>query len=72
MRVFQSTDMIRSCTNRVQALQIIVPMGELGDFNILKQLSRGKNQTRKKTTIELCDGDTNIVVFESRKGKICS
>ena len=61
-------DMLRSGTNPVIALQLINPMGELGYFNHLKQRTKEQKLTRKRT-VELCDGNTDIVVIKAKKAK---
>ena len=52
--------MLRSGTKPVIGLQRINPMGELGYFHHLKQLTR-------KRTVELCDGNTDIVVIKQKR-----
>ena len=69
MRVFLSIDMLRSAINLVVALQPVNPMSELGHSNYLKQRSREQILTRKRTTVELCDSDTNLVVLDAKKAK---
>ena len=64
--------MLRSGTKPVLALQPINPMGELGYFGHLKQRSREQNLTRKRTSVELCDDDTNILVAKPKKAKSVS
>ena len=66
IRAFLSVDMLRSCKNPVLALQPINPMGEIGHFHYLKQRSREQSLARKRTTVELCEGDTNIVVVTQK------
>ena len=67
VRVFLSIDMLRSGTNRVISLQPINPRGELGYFNHLKQRIKDRKLTGKKT-VELCDGNADIVVIKAKKG----
>ena len=66
--MFLSIDMLRSGTNPVIALQPINPMGELGYFHHLKQRTKKKKLTRKRT-VERCDGATNMLVFKTKKAK---
>ena len=61
-------DMLRSGTNPVIALQPTNPMGELIYFNHLKQRTKEQKLTRKRT-VELCDGNTDIVVIKAKKAK---
>ena len=61
VRVFFSINMLRSGTNPVTALQTINPMGALGYFHHLKQRTREQKLTRKGT-VELFDGNTDIVL----------
>ena len=61
-------DMLRSGTNPVIALQPINPMGELGYLHHLKQRTKEQKLTRKRT-VELCDGNTDIVVIKAKKAK---
>ena len=68
VRVFISIDMRRSGTNPVIALQPINPMGELSYFHHLKQRTKKQKLTRKRT-VELCDGNTDIVVIKAKKAK---
>ena len=68
VRVFLSIDMLRNGTNPVIALQPINPMGELGYIHHLKQPNKEQTLTRKRT-VELCDGNTNIVVMKAKKAK---
>ena len=68
VRVFFSIDMLRNGTNLVFALQPINPMGELSYFHHLKQRTKDKKLTRKRT-VERCDGETNIVVIKAKKAK---
>ena len=58
--------MLSSGTNPVIALQPINPMGELGYFHHLKQRTKEQKLTRKRT-VELSDGNTDIVVTDKRK-----
>ena len=67
VRVFFSIDMLRSGTNLEIALQPINTMGELGYFHHLKQRIKEKKLTRKRS-VELCDGNTDIVVIKAKKG----
>ena len=60
--------MLRSSTNPVIALQPINPMGELAYFNHLKQCTKEQKLTRKMT-VELCDGNIDIVVIKAKKAK---
>ena len=60
--------MLRSGTKPVIALQPNNPMGELGYFHYLKQRTMEQNLTRKRT-VELCDGNTDIVVIKAKKAK---
>ena len=60
--------MLRSGTNPVIALQSINPMEELGYFPHLKQRTKEQNLTRKKT-VELCDGNTDLVVKKAKNAK---
>ena len=69
MRVFLSIDMLRNGINPVVALQPISPMGNLDYFQYLKKRSRWQNLIRKRTTVELCDGDTNIVVVKAKNAE---
>ena len=64
-----SIDLLRSSTNPVVALQPINPLTELGYFQYLKQISREQNLKRKRTTVELCDGATNLVVVKAKIAK---
>ena len=66
MRVILS---VNSDTKPVLALQPINPIAELGYFYHIKQFSREPNLTRKRSTFELYDGDTNIVVVRAKKSK---
>ena len=50
------------------ALQPINPTGELGYFHHLKQRTKAQKLTRKRT-VELCDGNINIVVMKAKKAK---
>ena len=68
VRVFLSIDMLRSGTNPVIALQTINPMAELGYFHHLKQRTKEQKLTRKRT-VELCDGNTDIVFIKAKKAK---
>ena len=61
--------MLRNGTNPVDKSHTINPMGELVCFQYLKQPSREQNLTRKTTAVELCDGDTNLVVVKTKKAK---
>ena len=71
MRVFLSIEMKPSGTNPVLAMQAINSLtGELVYFHYLEQRSREHNLTGKLTTVELCDGDTNIAVVKFKKTKI--
>ena len=58
--------MLRSGTNPAIALQPINPMGELAYFHHLKQPTKEQKLTRKRT-VELCDGNTDIVVIKAKK-----
>ena len=71
VRVFFSIDMLRSGNNLVIALQLINPMGELGYFHHLKPRTKEQKLTRKRT-VELCDGNTDIVVIKPKKAKSVS
>ena len=66
VRVFLSIEMLSGGTNPVIALQPINPMGELGYFHHLKQRTKEQKLTRKRT-VELCDGNTDIVVTDKSK-----
>ena len=66
VRVFLSIDMLRSGTNPVIALQPIKTMGEVGYFHHLKQSIKEQKLTRKRT-VELCDGNTDIVVIKAKR-----
>ena len=68
VRVFFSIDKLRSCTNPVIALQPINPMRELGFFQHLKQRTK-EQKLKRKRTVELCDGNTDIVVRKAKKAK---
>ena len=68
VRVFLSIDMLRSGINPVITLQPINPTGELGYFHHLKQRTKDQKLTRKRT-VELCDGNTDIVVIKAKKAK---
>ena len=68
VRVSFSIDMLQSGTNPVIALQPINPMGELRYFHHLKQRTEEQKLTRKRT-VELCDGNTDIVVIKAKKSK---
>ena len=70
MRAFLSADMLRNSTSLVVAPSN--PMGELSYFHHLKQRSSEQNLTRNMTTVELCDGDTNIAVVETIKTRSVS
>ena len=69
VRVFLSINMLRSFTNRVIALQPINPMGELGYFHHPKERTKEQKLTRKRT-VELCDGNTDIVVIKAKTAKL--
>ena len=43
-------------------------MGELGYFHHLKQRTKEQKLTRKRT-VELCDGNADIVVIKAKKAK---
>ena len=63
--MFLSIDMLRSGTNPVIALTPINPMVELGYFHHLKQRTKEQKLARKRT-VELCDGNTDIVVIKAK------
>ena len=65
-RVYLSTDTLRSGNKPVIDLQPINPMAELGYFHPLKQRTKEQKLTRKRT-VELCDGNTDIVVIKAKK-----
>ena len=60
--------MLRSGTNPGNSLQPMNPMGELGYFHHLKQRSKEQKITRK-STVEQCDGNANIVIIKAKKAK---
>ena len=66
VRVFLSTDMLRSGTNPIIALQPINPMGELGYFHHPKQRNKEQKLTWGRT-VEWCDGNKNTVVLKAKK-----
>ena len=66
VRVVFSIDMLRSGTNPVTALQSINTMGVLGYFHHLKQRTKEQKLTGKRT-VELYDGNTDIVVIKAKK-----
>ena len=68
VRVFLSIDMLSSGTNNVIALQPINPMAELGYFHHLKQRTKEQKLTSKRT-VELCDGNTDILAIKAKKTK---
>ena len=57
--------------NPVIALQRINPMGELGCFHHLKQRTNEQKLAQKRT-VELCHGNTDIVVIRQKKDKSVS
>ena len=65
---FFSINMLRSGTNPVITLQPINRMGKLDIFYYLKQRTKEQKLTRKRT-VELCDGNTDIVVIIAKKAK---
>ena len=67
--VFMTVDMLRSGANPVFALQPLIQWGDLRYFQYLKQRFRAQNLTRKRATVELCDGGTNNVVVKAKKSK---
>ena len=66
VRVFLSIDMLRIGTNTEIALQPINTIGELGYIHHLKQRIKEQKLTRKRT-VELCDGNTDIVVIKAKR-----
>ena len=66
--VFLSIDMLRSGSNPVIALQPNNTMGELSYFHHLKQRTEEQKITRKRT-VELCDGNTDILVIKAKKAE---
>ena len=68
LRVFFSIDMLRCGSNPVIALQPINPVVEQDYFHQLKPLIKEQKLTRKRT-VELCDGNIDIVVMKAKKAK---
>ena len=60
-------DILRSGTNLEVALQPISPKEEIRYFHHLKPLSREQTLTGNRTTVERCDGDTNMAVVKAER-----
>ena len=69
MHVFLSIDMLRGGSNPVVALQPINTRGAIGYLQYLTQRSSEQNLTRKSTTVELSDDDTNLVIVRAKNAK---
>ena len=69
MHVFLSIDMLRGVSNPVVALQPNNTRGAIGYLQYLTQRSSEQNLTRKSTTVELSDDDTNLVIVRAKNAK---
>ena len=67
IRVYLSIAMLLSGTNLVVALQLINPMGKFRVFSISQTTFNEQKLKTKRTTVELCDGDTNVVILKEKR-----